>query len=1138
MATITKNGTFRAFRLQRHEGWNSWSKTSPTDAKNVVNAIAYRVDAPESYPITAAALNISIKELFSDITSYTFTAGIYDTDPTVGGTPLKTQTFTAGGDQTHTFEFSSLSIAEAIPYQTLYFLLTFTYSATYDHLVNDPPFRIQANYAEFSLTVPALSVGVTPSSLYAGNNITADFTNRIGETLTVRFYYNTTLLYETTVSSDSIVISCPESWFATAGVSGNSMSVKLRASDGNGRTSNDAGFTLQRATGGAISPVAPRSTTVNGNEAISFSWAYSGDGTLTKTELQWSTDNATWSDLATISGSDTTWTAAAYKFPKGTIYWRARATNSFGLVGNWSSSVSFTVSFPTLSVGVTPSSLYAGSQITASFTNRLSRTLTVQFFYNSTLLYTTTVSSDSASILCEEAWFTTAGVSGNSMSVKIRASDDLGRVSSDVSFTVLRPVGGTISPIAPRSTTLDGTANINFAWSYSGDGTLTKTELQWSRDNAAWTDLATVSGNGTSWTAAAISFPAGTIYWRARATNSFGLVGAWSSGVSFTVKYAAQSQAVPVNSPTSGTISAAQAQTFQVALEASAQVYEPFTVAAATFYWRAGESGDYTAVTMTPNGNSASVTIPSGTFPSGGIQWYASATDNTGSTTQTSVFSLSTLSAAVDAVPIAPNNTVESSDAEIFFRWRYASLDGSASAGAELQKSADGINWSNLVSVPAGVESVPVSGAGFAAGKVFWRVRAQNGAGDWSDWSTALSFQVFGAPVVSSVRGDGKPFLTLNWQAEGQLAYKIEVDGRQYGPYRGDSTRSFTLPEPLPAGIHVVKVAAQNRYSLWSAWAEANVSVQNVPGPEITIAEGTGSPDIGVNYFNATPPPEIVKTLPERVVQNSGSFGLVCQTANRQVSYQWQQQAPNATTWTDIPGATSAIRSFPANSASNGYKYRCKAYNALGEVYTNVTTFQRGLPEYVSDIYDTDIYPETGHFLIYRDGSLIGTTRRNYFTDRTALGSHEYYVLQVLPGGYYTKSNVVTLTGYVDCPAIALLSGGEFLMLELSEDANRTQTITKTGEVAYVQYSGAKYPEAEIGEAESLTATGDVSFTAAQEAEARRFESMLKKAVIYKTPGGEVVVGILQGFTRRDPRFFKSYSFSVTQMERRDFVNA
>jgi len=1138
MATITKTPEECGYNdyTDRFRGWYTDANTRTLQILNNSIIWAYALYRAKTTfnpsQVTAVSFDVTFTPKETYQSDATFECSVYAGDPR-NDEPVATAQFSLTDNTdikatTHRFSFQGISFeANAI--------IGVRVEKTNQ---TDGTWNLTAPQISFTYTPPALSVGVTPSALYAGNTIKADFTNRLGEELTVQVFYNMTLLYSTTANSDSININCPESWFDVAGVTGNSMGLKLRASDGYGRTSNDAAFTLRRATGGAISPVAPRSTTVNGNETISFSWTYSGDGTLTKTELQWSRDNAAWSDLATISGNGTTWTAAAYKFPKGTIYWRARATNSFGLVGDWSNSVSFTVSFPTLSVGVTPSSLYAGSLITANFTNRLSRTLTVQFFYNSTLLYTTTAASDSASILCEEAWFTTAGVSGNSMSVKIRASDDLGRVSSDVSFTVLRPVGGAISPIAPRSTTLDGTASINFAWSYSGDGTLTKTELQWSRDNAAWTNLATVSGDGTSWTAPAISFPAGTIYWRARATNSFGLVGAWSSGVSFTVKYAAQSQAVPVNSPTSGTIIVTQAQTFQVALEASAPVYEPFSVDSATFFWRAGEAGNYTSAAMTPNGNSASITIPAGTFPSGNIQWYASTTDNTGRTTQTDVFTLSTLNAAVEAVPLAPNNTVENNTGDIIFSWDFLSLDGGASAGAQLQKSADGTSWSDLASVPAGLNSIAVPGSGFAAGRVFWRVRAQNGAGDWSDWSTALSFQVFGAPVISSVTGDGKPFLTVNWQVEGQLAYKIEVDGKTYGPYRGESTRSFTLPEPLPDGLHVVKVAAQNRYTLWSAWAEANVSVANVPGAEITVAEGTGSPDIGVNYFNATPPPEIVKTLPERVVQNSGTFVLVCQTANRMVSYQWQEQAPGSASWSNMSGANTAIKTIAAHSANDGYKFRCRVYNDLGEVYTNVTTFTYGSPAYMSDTYDTDLYPETGHFLIYRDGVLIGKTRRNYFTDRKALGAHEYYVLQVLPGGYYTKSNVVTLTGFVDCPAIAPLSGGEFLLLELSEDANRTQTITKTGEVSYIQYSGAKYPEAEIGEAESLTATGDVSFTAAQEADARRFEAMLKRAVIYKTPGGEVVVGILQGFTRRDPRFFKSYSFSVTQMERRDFVNA
>ena len=194
------------------------------------------------------------------------------------------------------------------------------------------------------------------------------------------------------------------------------------------------------AESGRINPIAPRSTSKNLNEQIAFSWSYSGDGTLSNTELQWSTDNATWSSLATVNNGDTTWTAPAYKFSIGTVYWRARATNSYGLTGDWCSSASFTGTYPTLSVSLTPSELYVGSTITADFTNRLSQQLTVRAYYNTTLLYETTTSRDSLTITCPETWFSTAGVTSNSMSVKIRASDNLGRTSADATFTLRIPV--------------------------------------------------------------------------------------------------------------------------------------------------------------------------------------------------------------------------------------------------------------------------------------------------------------------------------------------------------------------------------------------------------------------------------------------------------------------------------------------------------------------------------------------------------------------------------------------------------------------------------------------------------------------------------------------------------------------------
>lgn len=952
MATMTKRGTLKAYRPfdDDYDVWGSWKTSAVSNYKNVVKKIAYRVDAPGPYPITAAALNISIKQLFADITTYTFTVGIYDTDPTVGGTPLKTQTLTSVGNQTHTFEFTALSIGEAIPYNTLYFLLTFTWSATEEHLVNDPPLSLCANYAEFTMTVPALSVGVTPSSLYAGDRITADFTNRIGETLNVRIYYNTTLLSETTASSDSLVILCPESWFSTAGVSGNSMSVKLRASDENGRTSNDASFTLQR------------------------------------------------------------------------------------------------------------------------------------------------------------------------------------------------PTAGTINLTAPRSTTLDGTASINFAWSYSGDGSLTGTDLQWSRDNAVWTDLATISGSGTTWTAPAVSFPGGTIYWRGRVTNSFGLTSAWSGSVSFTVNYSAVSQTIPVNSPTSGIISAARNRTFQIALEASAPVYEPFTVASATFRWRAGESGTYTALTMTPSGNTASVTIPGGTFPSGTIQWYAEATDNTGRTTATAVYTLTAQVSDIEATPLSPINVVVSGDSPIVFRWAYGSIDGTEQRSASIQTRTDDTDWADFATIQGTATSYTAPAGSLPGGRIYWRVRSYNTAAISRPgaWSAPVSFNVFSAPQVLAVSGDGKPFLTISWQVSGQLAYKIEVDGKLYGPYYGPDVRSYTLPEPLADGLHTVRVAAQNEYTLWSPWLEANISVENVPGPEVWVLE---SAEPGGLYWPFSKETPIIIRQPADIRSTIGaSFSVALKStlsyAWQGIKFRWYQRTGPTAPWSAISGSASATHTIIATEEMSGYQFYCHVYSSynIGEINSRVATFTYGEPLERWNAIEGEFRADTGYFLIFRNGKLIGKTYEHDFTDRAAIGTNEYYVIQVLQNGYYTKSNIVTRIDNVDCPEIALLSGGDFLRLELSENADRTQAITKTGEVAYVQYSGATYPEAEIGEAESLTAPGDVSFTAAQEADARRFEAMLKKPVIYKIPGGDVTVGVLQGFSRKDPRFFKAYTFSVTRMDWRDYV--
>lgn len=798
------------------------------------------------------------------------------------------------------------------------------------------------------------------------------------------------------------------------------------------------------------------SGTKSGAEEILFSWENSGSGTQTKAELEWSTDGATWQKLTTV-GSEQTYTAAANKFPAGTIYWHIRVTSSYGIVSDW-----------------------------------------------------------------------------------VRGS-----------FTV-RYTGATVTLTSPTSGSRSGADEIVFGWSINaGDGTIQGTAMEISSDDGlTWTRLVDAGRSVTSYTASAGQFPAGALKWRVKAYNQYQSAddAAWVQAA-FTVTYDAVSQVVPVNSPTSGIISAGSNRTFSVALQASGVVYTPFTVSAATFYWRSGESGDFTAVTMTPSGNQASATIPAGTFPSGTIQWYAEATDNTGRTTRTETFTLQALNATVEAAPAAPINTLKSGSGPIVFRWTYGSIDGAPQGKAEIRYSTDGEEtWHMLPTILGSATETTVPAGTFPGGTITWQVRAYNEEGTEGPWSSSVSFLSFAAPIVGGVTGDGKPFLTVSWQVEGQQAFEVEVNGRTYGPYYGEDVRSYTLPEPLADGKYTARVRAQNRYGLWSEWAEGNVDVINVHGQTVPFGAESGE-SVLVSMFLAEEPP-VITQQPQDITTN-GQAKLTTKFIMPNTSFfkcQWFSLAPGATEW---QAATSeATVSRPQNGRTltlsaaqvqtyNGYKFRLRVRSNVGIVYSREALVTYGTPEQTSPLI-TGYFPSpTGYFLIYRDDVLIGKTYNTRFHDRTALGTHEYYALQVIPDGYYTKSSpaTVTATASVKCPMIGKLDGGDFIELKLSENRSRLQSFSRRRQVAYTQYAGAKYPAAELGEHETMTGSFDVAYRQKDAAAADAFEALLGEAVILKTPGGKVVIGILEGWDLGDTRFYKSFRCNLQQMDWGEFVD-
>lgn len=109
-------------------------------------------------------------------------------------------------------------------------------------------------------------------------------------------------------------------------------------------TSNWVTVTTEDVTSTARA-VSPRSTTVDGAQPIKFEWEHIiNTGTAqTAADIQTSTDGSTWTDLASVTGADTYYTAAANAFAAGSKYWRVRTYNADSVAGAWSDAAQFVV---------------------------------------------------------------------------------------------------------------------------------------------------------------------------------------------------------------------------------------------------------------------------------------------------------------------------------------------------------------------------------------------------------------------------------------------------------------------------------------------------------------------------------------------------------------------------------------------------------------------------------------------------------------------------------------------------------------------------------------------------------------------------------------------------------------------------
>lgn len=158
--------------------------------------------------------------------------------------------------------------------------------------------------------------------------------------------------------------------------------------------------------------------------SVSHTWSGNGNATLT----------------LTFSGLDLS--------ANTTLYFYFRGTNWYGnflfLQSSGSNQTTVSASFKKpYTLSVSPSSVTAGSKVKITIGNGSGTSITARIKYGSTQVWSGSTSTGSVEVTVQNSWFTTAGVTGHSMSLTATIDQD---TSLSATFTAVKSYTLTVSP--------------------------------------------------------------------------------------------------------------------------------------------------------------------------------------------------------------------------------------------------------------------------------------------------------------------------------------------------------------------------------------------------------------------------------------------------------------------------------------------------------------------------------------------------------------------------------------------------------------------------------------------------------------------------------------------------------------------
>jgi len=939
------------------------------------------------------------------------------------------------------------------------------------------------------------------------------------------------------VSGSTMSITVPGGTFPA----GKTIEYYVQTTDTDGTTANSETLTITMTTP-TLSVTYPTGNSRDSRADMTWTWTLrfgSTDYTQSSANLYWRVSGASAWNSISIPGNTKTKTVPGYTFPAGqTIEWYLTSTDKDGNTATLSSRT-FGTAGTSIALQSYPSGSGVDSRNAASFSWRV---------YNSYGDFTQASAKFYWRVSSASTW-NAVNVSGNTKTLSIAgytfpagasiqwyvsATDKDGTVltSSTQSFTTqavsLRMTAN------PSGSNIDPRNALSFSWSLytaSGEYTQTSAKLFWRvGTTGTWHEIS-ISGNTKSYSVPASTFPTGsTIQWYLSSVGK--------QDTTHTTSTASFNTAAPkitaITYPSGNSVESGQALSFSWAFRSGQSGQSDYAQASAKLYWRASTSDPYQVIEA--SGTTTSLTVPKNTFPGNGstVYWYLEGTDAGGYTSQTAVTSFRTVTSQITPQS-SPTSGYRDPRSAITFSWYFktpaASYD-QASAVFHWRVSGES-SWTD-VAASGGTTSVTIPANTFpVASEIEWYLSGTDVGGCSSEsqvysFSTAASTTYAICQTPIGVVEDGTKPITFRWIVQNtdgtkptrtRLWWKLPTESssqwHQLLNTTADVTSYTAAAKTFPAGAIAWRVQAYNRDSVAGPVNEASFVVLRAPEPpeglsatsvplstiswqsdgqeayEITIDGEIVAAEYGPSVYSWTVPEPLEDGVHSIRVRIQGSYGL----------------------WSTYAETSVNVQNTPTGSLTLAGSFGVDA---------DLTVTATGLPA-------------ASPVQWYRDGKRIGRTSARQFRDRMVLGTHTYYAEIWLANGNYTRSNTVEGSMAVRSPMIAAAEGGEWLSLRLSTERERTQSFEWANTVALQHIAAADFPILEQSRFEGLTGSYDCAFK--DPAEARRFEALRKKTVILKSPRGQVVVGGFSQYAKTATAFCDSYTFSIQQIHREDFVD-